>query len=1067
MAKKFIDRNKNFSNIISDSTNYSKLADIFSENEYLNYVINAAEIGTYKWNIQNDETEYNDRWFEMLGYTKDELSPIGENTFRNLVHPEDLIKSDLILKKHFDKEIPIYSCEIRMKHKDGTYRWIEDKGKVVCWTEDGRPLLMYGIHIDITEKKKIENELIESQQLFQNITESNLISICLIQNNKFIYVNPFFTSITGYMVYEILQKDIFYIFDEKHHKQVESLINKVNNGENVFFISKIKRKNKQERRWIYATLSKLYINSKESMLLSFNDISELKKVEEELKNIIEAANIGTWIWDVKTGKTIFNETWANLLGYELKELEPTNLNTFKEFIHPEDMKKVYEKLEKHFNGETKFYEVEIRMKHKNGSWIWVLDKGKTIEWDEQGKPLLVFGIHVDITNIKEIEKQLIEKNRFLELILNTIPSRVFWKDKNLNYRGCNILFAKDIGLENPNDILGKSDFDINPKQYAEIYRDEDKSILKTLKPIYNIIQEAPIPGGMKIWSKKHKVPILDENNNVIGILGTYENITDLKEKEKQLVEEKEKLDTLIQSIIDAVILIDKEKNIIFLNKYAQNLTGYTEEEALGKKLEEIFHIFDEKNLIQNENLVERIFESKQFIKSNENILLENKYGNRIFIEYTITPVFDASNNVIQAVIVFRDISEKIKLFNEILKTSKLESLSLLSSGIAHDFNNLLGGIYGFINLALQDSSINLETRENLLMAINTLKRAKSLSNQLLTFSKGGEPILSCGYINDIIIKTVNFALSGSSIEAFIDIDKDLKPVLCDKNMISQVIENLVINARQAMPHGGKIYVKACNIKLDENFILSKITKDKNNNEFDYKELENKEYIKISIKDEGIGIEPENLKYIFDPFFTTKKEGSGLGLPMSYSIIKKHKGFIDVNSRLNEGSEFIVYLPCIENINDLNLENNKSQLNKDNNNEKNIELKNNKIKKILVLDDEIAILKSISKYLTKKGFIVDEATSGEEALELYYKSMDANDKYDLLILDLTIQGGLGGKEVIEKIRQQDKEILAIVSSGYSDDAILSNPEKYGFNIAIQKPFLLEELYNIILSLQKNN
>jgi PAS domain S-box-containing protein len=525
--------------------------------------------------------------------------------------------------------------------------------------------------------------------------------------------------------------------------------------------------------------------------------------------------------------------------------------------------------------------------------------------------------------------------------------------------------------------------------------------------------------------------------------------------------------------------------VILLNKVAQKLTGYDEKEAVGQIISDIFNIVNEKTGLKVENPIAKVIKTLKVQSIANHTVLVSKNNEKYMIEDSAAPIISKENELFGVVLVFRDITEKTKLLLEANRASKLESLSSLAAGIAHDFNNLLGGIYGFINLAIGESSFE-NAKENLLLALNTLERAKALANQLLTFSKGGKPILKEEFLNDIIYKTTTFALSGSNIEPVFDIDNDLNPVLCDKNMISQVIENIVINARQAMKRPGKIYVEAKNIFIDN---TSKI--------YDgfKKGLEAKDYIYISIRDEGEGIHPENIKKIFDPFFTTKKGGTGLGLSVCYSIIKQHDGFIEVNSELNKGTVFIIYLPASKNKEDsktkedyktisfpqnidIEIEKEKkidyelddkesknislNYLYQKNSNQKDLNMR--QIKRILVLDDELSILKTISKYLSKKGFIVDEAQNGEKAIELYYKSIENNEKYDLLILDLTVQSGLGGREVIEKIREKDNQILAIVSSGYFDDPILSQPEKYGFNRAIQKPFILDDLLKIILSLQ---
>ncbi|QNO14716.1 response regulator [Alkalicella caledoniensis] len=389
----------------------------------------------------------------------------------------------------------------------------------------------------------------------------------------------------------------------------------------------------------------------------------------------------------------------------------------------------------------------------------------------------------------------------------------------------------------------------------------------------------------------------------------------------------------------------------------------------------------------------------------------------------------------------QEISEKKKeevirksMENDILKASKLDSIATLAGGIAHDFNNLLTIILGQASLSrfyVQDNPKALKSIEEIEKAT---QQATGLTQQLLTFSKGGEPIKNTEAVDGIIQETLALALSGSNVIAQFNSSDDLGLVDLDKGQFKQVINNLAINACQAMPKGGVLKVDAKNISIgkDElNFFLNE-----------------GKYVKITIEDHGIGISPENLSKIFDPFFTTKSNGHGLGLASCFSIIKRHNGYITVKSKEGIGTTFYIYLPISTN-NALILD---------------TEMSNNIYKaegKILIMDDEEAIRDVAEGMLTEMGYAVDFATNGREALNMYMKSYNLGNPYDIVILDLTIPGGMGGNETARKIFDEDESAKIIISSGYSDDKII-NPLHKNLNHFLKKPYTFEELSYVIHS-----
>jgi signal transduction histidine kinase/CheY-like chemotaxis protein len=377
------------------------------------------------------------------------------------------------------------------------------------------------------------------------------------------------------------------------------------------------------------------------------------------------------------------------------------------------------------------------------------------------------------------------------------------------------------------------------------------------------------------------------------------------------------------------------------------------------------------------------------------------------------------------------ISEKRKIEDELLSTRQLESLGILAGGIAHDFNNLLTAILGNTSLAKMFAAPDDKIYARLEDVERASIRAKDLTQQLLTFSKGGAPIRSVTSITNVIRESSQFALRGSKSRCELYVTDELWPVEVDEGQISQVVGNMAINADQAMPEGGVVEIRAENVNLLKGQVVT---------------LEPGRYVRLSIKDSGIGIHSDHLGKIFTPYFTTKQTGSGLGLATSYSIVKKHGGVIIVESETGRGTTFHIYLPATE-----------KEIPKK---EASSMTRITGSGRILVMDDEEFIRDTAREMLATVGYEVDHACDGAEAIELYINAKLAGEPYDLIIMDLTIPGGMGGLEAMQKLLDIDPDARAIVSSGYANGPVMAHFTEYGFKGVIAKPYLAEELYKAV-------
>jgi PAS domain S-box-containing protein len=515
------------------------------------------------------------------------------------------------------------------------------------------------------------------------------------------------------------------------------------------------------------------------------------------------------------------------------------------------------------------------------------------------------------------------------------------------------------------------------------------------------------------------------------------DVTERKRFEMEIAADKESLAVTLRSIEDGVITTDVSGKIIMINKAGENLTGWSSREAIGQPLKSVFNIaIDLAAQARAQKSGYRNEAHSILLSMPENATLRSREGAEHIIEQVASPIRDSKNEVAGVVLVFRDITERQRNEAERRKAETLEQLGLLAGGIAHDFNNLLTAIIGNISLAslLLPPDDEMATRLN--DAKNASLRARDLAQQLLTFARGGAPIKKTASIGKLIQDTVSFSLRGTHSRSEFVLGSDLWPAEIDPGQISQVVANLVVNADQAMPNGGTLRVSCDNFsyRLDTTPAIP--------------DLLPGDYIRIAIRDEGVGI-PENvLKRIFDPYFTTKAKGNGLGLATTYSIIKNHNGLICVDSKVHYGSTFTLYLPAsrhqaipVEPPRQLNQVISGTG-------------------RILIVDDEEAIRALVEFTLERLGYQVTQAESALEGVDIYRKKLEAGERFDAVILDLTLPGGMGGKEALKKLIEIDPTVNAIVSSGYALDATMSRYQDYGFRGVIAKPYEAAELGKIV-------
>ncbi len=528
------------------------------------------------------------------------------------------------------------------------------------------------------------------------------------------------------------------------------------------------------------------------------------------------------------------------------------------------------------------------------------------------------------------------------------------------------------------------------------------------------------PGGVARPYHWKAVLLRDALGNAVGIAGAGRDVSERRQAE----EEQRKLAAIIENSSDLIGIAALDGRILYINPAGQRLVGLDGIDDVRKTT------LDQYAMPQH---AERMKQLAQILVAKgswrgEARIRNFRTGKSIPVELNSFIIGDpATGRPLFMANVSHDITDRKKMEAELLKAQKLESVGILAGGIAHDFNNLLTAILGNIALARTYAGPESRVYAKLDEAERASLRAKDLTQQLLTFSRGGMPVKTTASIEDLVRESAGFALSGARSRCEFSFPGGLPPVCVDPGQIGQVVNNLVINADQAMPDGGTVRVSGEAAWLGAGEVPP---------------LKPGYYVRISVADQGVGIPAENLPKIFDPYFTTKRKGNGLGLATAYAIVRKHDGHIAVESAAGAGATFHVYLPASEGmVPEASPEPERLPGGKG---------------KILVMDDDEMVRTVAVDMLAALGYETVEAEDGVEAIALYCAARDAGAPFDAVVMDLTVPGGMGGKEAIRIIREIDPDVRAVVSSGYSNDPVMSEHERYGFLAVVAKPYTAAQL-----------
>ncbi len=733
--------------------------------------------------------------------------------------------------------------------------------------------------------------------------------------------------------------------------------------------------------------------------------------EKLFRTIFENLTDGVLVIDSHTRRLLVaNPAFFRMTGYTAEELLSIGVDK----LHPpESLSFVLDRFRESAEGAPPAA-VDIPVLKKDGTKFYVNISLSPVLFGQRASVIVIFR---DASGRRSIDKELLRKTEELDQYFELSVDLLCITDSDGCFRRLNPTWESVLGYSG-SFLIGKKILDlVHPDDLEHTSRSITSGWLEPA--VIDCTARFRHQNGTWRWIEWRSSP---KGNLMYAVA---RDITERKEAETGFRERTMLFEAVFNtSPIGISITRAKDGLIVDVNPMACKLYGWAKEEALGKTTTDLGLWLD---LSDQAAVLEALKAGGRL--DNWKARLGRKDGTFLQASLFVRPLMLAGEP--HFMVLTEDIADRQRLADNLMKTQYLESLGLLAGGIAHDFNNLLSGIFGNIDLArleLETGGIALAMKY-LCNSMEVLDRTRDLTGQLLTFAKGGGPTKKKGDIEKTVRDSVLFAVTGSSVKADIESVGGVWKCDYDVNQIGQVIKNIVINAKQAMPGGGALHVRVENILIEPDSGTG---------------LTAGPFIGISIKDFGTGISNSHLPKIFDPFFTTQKFGSGLGLATAWSIVKRHGGHIDVSSELGKGTTFLVYLPAT------------MQVSLPQERAKSIETEGSRREgRVLIMDDEDYIREVATGILVSFGYSVDVASDGIEAINKVEAALAEGDPFVAVILDLTIPGGLGGRETLPLIRAIDPDVRAVASSGYADDPVMAAPRSFGFDASLIKPYHRDE------------
>jgi PAS domain S-box-containing protein len=869
----------------------------------------------------------------------------------------------------------------------------------------------------------------EVSEVFKVLADMTPSAIMIYQHDMWVYVNDAAVQITEYSKEELLAMHYGQFAHPAYRKQIldwGSRRQSRQEQETRRYQFKILTK-KGKERWVDITGATVRFNGAAAGIVSVIDITEQM---DQLERLRQSEQSYRFLSDMTFEAIVthkqgiiqdINGAFERITGYTREEA------IGKDLLGNIDDAAILATIKEHVQKDhAKPY--EIRATRKDGSPYWAEIEGRDVSF--QGETIRIAAIR-DITDRKRADAKLLENARMIDDLLDKSGTSIM------------IFAVEDDGT--PGSLIRS-----NASTHTMLMLDQDSSgaitPLEVVRPGYRedylqalvkLQHEQHVFLALEMESRRHEVIPVELDLFLIKmggrnqVLQFAQNVTERTTAQQVLRQEQELLQGLLESISLGIAVWHADGTLQLINSAFFQITGYTADAIQHEDLwyERAFPFEEQRMLVRrqwDERNVSELFNGERTIVRAD--------GKTCDLELRGTRLPDG-----RAVVCIIDVTERNTTREALHRMKSLESLGKLAGGIAHDFNNLLTGIYGNMTLASLELPEEHPAVSFLKEAENSMARATNLTGKLLTFAQGGSPVKKRLRLAELIEEVVRFDLSGSTVAPVFISDDHLWDVDADSTQMQQVFSNLTINARQAMPDGGHLTVRLTNhIVLDTGSPI----------------IPSGRFVRVIFEDDGTGIAPSIFDHLFDPYYTTKETGIGLGLSTVYSIVERHGGSITVDPDHRPGARFTLLLPAAE-----ERQSGKST------GESGAPLTAAALRggRALIMDDDPAVRHTVAVMLDHMGFRTDEVADGRAALEAVERAFEEGRQYVLIVMDLTIPGGMGGKEAVQLVREIDQVVPVVVYSGYAEDPVMSQHQKYGFTGKLVKPFTLKQLEDVIRAL----
>ncbi len=747
--------------------------------------------------------------------------------------------------------------------------------------------------------------------------------------------------------------------------------------------------------------------------------ARLRASEERYALAVRGTSDGLWDRDILTNAEYWSPRFRELVGYHESEL-PSTFESFVSLLHPDDVDRVTLAIRAHLERREP-YDIEYRLRTKNGMYRWFRSRGQAV-WNEAGRPVRMAGTITDITDRKLTEEELRATKKLLRAMLDHTPAIVYAKDLNGRYLLVNRRHEQVFGRTNE-ETVGKSDDELFPGQQIAVHRAHDREVLASLKATEyeeTVVQEGRLHTYLSV-----KFPLLDSSGRPFGVCSISTDISDRKEAEEERRELTDRLQAIVQASPVPVIAIDPDGIVTMWNPAAERIFGWSEDEVVGRPVP---FVPDDKRE-EFRALRERVLRGESLFQLE--LQRRRKDWTPIVVNLSAAPLRDRGGRIHGIMAVLEDVTERKRLEEQLRQATKMEAIGRLAGGVAHDFNNVLTAIRGYSELLIQDLPRGDRKRRQAEEILKAAERAASLTQQLLAFSRRQVIQPKTVDLNALLTNLMGMLqrVIGEDIRLVAHLDPGLWPVMADPGQLEQVVLNLAVNARDAMPQGGVLTIETANVREEASDQSEPAARSPG-------------VVQLTVRDTGLGMDAGTLARIFEPFFTTKElgRGTGLGLATVYGIVQQSGGTISADSAPGRGTIFTVRFPRAQApVADIRTHDDQAEVFTGS-------------ETILVVEDEPFVRQFLKELLASRGYDVLEAASGAEALaccEAYSRPIH------LLLTDV-VMPEINGRQLAQMLVVKRPEMRVLFMSGYTDDAVLRNGVQNHGAAFIQKPYAPEAL-----------